>query len=422
MKVLAGKSDFYKSVLTILSGSTLAQLIPLITEPILVRLFTPQEFGILALFLAVASIFSSVATARYEMAIVLPKADRSAINILFLSLLIALFMSLFSGLIVLVFGIKIASLADTPELNDFLMWVPLFVLAVGIFQSLNMWATRKKYFKNMATSKITQSGNNAVISVGSGFAGVNSLGLISGQIGGWFAGGIPLFYKFWKNDRKLISEVTKRQMKEEAKKHSDFPKVNSLHILSDIGQQSLFNFMVSGFFGGVILGFYSRMIRIVKVPAGFIGSAVGQVFYQKAGEQWQENQNIRTLFTSQLKLMFLLGLPIFGILALWGPEIFGFVLTEKWAIAGKYAQILSPWLFLNFAISPFTYIPLIAGKQKTFFVLSLSMNISVLLALITAYYLQGNIETALYLVSAIQVVFHLVLMLWFYRISAKIDL
>jgi len=419
MKAQAGKSDFYKSVLTILSGSTLAQLIPLITEPILVRLFTPLEFGILALFLAVATIFSSVATARYEMAIVLPKTNKAAINLLFLSLLIAFFMSLFSGLIVITFGDNISFLVNAPELNEFLIWVPLFVLFAGIFQSFNMWATRRKYFKNMAVSKVSQSGSNAAIAVGSGFAGANVIGLISGQIGGWFAGSIPLFYQFWKKDRQLISEVTKKQMKEEAKKHSDFPKVNSLHVLSDIGQQSMFNFIVSGFFGGIILGFYSRMIRIVKVPAGFIGSAVGQVFYQKAGEQWQESQNIRSLFTSQLKLMLLLGLPIFGVLALWGPEIFGFVLTEKWAIAGKYAQILSPWLFLNFAISPFTHIPLITGKQKTFFVLSLSMNISVLLALIIGYYWQGNIETSLYLVSAIQVVFHLILMSWFYRISAN---
>ena len=71
-------SEFNRHVAAILSGSTLAQLIPLISEPILVRFFTPVEFGILALFLAVATIFSSVATARYEMAIVLPKRDELA--------------------------------------------------------------------------------------------------------------------------------------------------------------------------------------------------------------------------------------------------------------------------------------------------------------------------------------------------------
>lgn len=419
MMGFSAKSDFYKSVLTILSGSTLAQLIPLFTEPILVRLFTPLEFGILALFLSVATIFSSVATARYEMAIVLPKTDKSAINLLFLSLLIALFISVISGLIVIVFGHDISALVNAPELNEFLIWVPLYVLVAGIFQSFNMWTTRKKYFKNMATSKVSQSGSNAAIALGSGFAGANAFGLISGQIGGWFTGGIPLFYKFWKRDRHLISEVNIDRMKVEAQTYNDFPKVNSLHVLSDIGQQSLFSFILSRFFGGSILGFYSRMIRIVKVPAGFIGSAVGQVFYQKAGEQWQENKDIRSLYTSQLKLMLLLGLPIFGIIALWGPEIFGFVLTQKWAVAGEYARILSPWLFLNFAISPFTHIPLITGKQKIFFGLSLAMNISVIFALIVGYYWKENIEIALYLVCVIQVIFHLILMFWFYRISSR---
>jgi O-antigen/teichoic acid export membrane protein len=419
MKLLSTQSDFYKSVLTILSGSTLAQLIPLATEPLLVRLFTPLEFGILALFLSVATIFSSVATARYEMAIVLPKTDQSAINILFLALLISVFMSLFSAAIVWFFGASISTWVHTPELIDFLFWVPLFVLIAGVFQSFNLWATRKKYFRNMAVSKVSQSSSNAAVSLGSGWMGANALGLISGQMTGWFVAGIPLFYKFWKRDRKLISQVSIPQIKEEAKTHSDFPKVNSLHVLSDMGQQSLFSFIIARLFSGSILGFYSRMIRIVKVPAGFIGGAVGQVFYQKASELWQKDQNIRPLFVSQLKMMLALGLPIFGVLALWGPEIFGFVLTEEWAIAGLYAQILSPWLFFNFAISPFTHIPLIAGKQKRFFLLSLSLNIGVLLALIGGYFINQEIETALYLVSTLQVAFHLFLMIWFYRISKE---
>jgi O-antigen/teichoic acid export membrane protein len=419
MRILDGKSDFYKAILTILSGSTLAQLIPLISEPILVRLFTPLEFGILALFLAVSTIFSSVATARYEMAIVLPKTDRSAVNILFLALLISLFMSLLSAFVVVAFGASIVQLVKEPELADFLKWVPLFVLVSGIFQSFNMWATRKKYFKNMAVSKVSQSSSNAVVAIGSGWLNANSIGLISGQIAGWFTGSLPLFFKFWKKDRSLVKEVSRKRMIEEAREYQDFPKVNSLHILSDIGQQSILNVLISRLFGGNILGFYSRMIRIVKVPAGFIGMAVGQVFYQKASEEWQQSSNIRPLFVSQLKLMLLLGIPIFAVLAIWGPQIFSFVLTEKWRIAGTYAQILSPWLYINFAISPFTNIPLIAGKQKVFFLISLSMNLSIILALLGGYAINQKIETSLYFIAAIQTLFHLVLILWFYRISKK---
>jgi len=413
------KSDFFGPVLTIMSGSTLAQLIPLFSEILIVRLFSPVELGILALFLAVATLFSAVATGRYEMAIVLPRTDDKAINVLALSLFITLLISIFSGLIVWLFGEDIARLAGSEGLIPFLKWVPLFVLVSGFYQSFNQWATRKRYYKNIAASKISQSSSNAAISLGTGFAGMNALGLIWGQIAGWFMGSMPLFYRFWRRDQKLIPAVNKTQMLVQAKEYSDFPKINSAHILSDIGQQSLLNFIISRFFGDHILGFYSRMIRIVKVPAGFIGAAVGQVFYQKASEVWHQHHNIRPLLKKQMIPMLALGLPIFTLLALFGPAIFGFVLGEDWMIAGTYAQFLSPWLFLNFLISPFTSIPLIVGRQSRFFLLSLGMNISVILAFITGYYLYDAIEAALIMVSVFQVVFHLYLAYWFYQISAK---
>lgn len=413
------KSDFFGPVLTIMSGSTLAQLIPLFTEPFLVRLFSPVEFGILALFLAVATLFSSIATARYEMAIVLPKSDKTAINILALSLSIVLLMTIVSGLVILFFGAQISLWADSPELLGFLKWVPLFVLFSGLFQSFNQWATRRKYYRNIAASKMSQSSTNAAVSLGTGFMGMNAIGLIWGQLSGWMMASFPLVFKFWKKDKALLSSVNRTEMIQQAKEYSDFPKINSAHVLSDIGQQSLVNFIIARFFGDATLGFYSRMIRIVKVPAGFIGAAMGQVFYQRASEQWQKDENIRPILKQQVKPMLFLGIPIFAILAAFGPQIFGFVLTEEWTIAGRYAQLLSPWLFLNFLISPFTTIPLITHQQKKFFIMSVGMNVFMVLAFLMGYYYFNAIESALIMISIIQVVFHLYLAYWFYQISAK---
>jgi O-antigen/teichoic acid export membrane protein len=417
MKFGNAPSEFNKSVATILGGSTLAQLIPLGSEIILVRLFTPVEFGILALFLAVATIFSSVAGLRYEQAIVLAKEDSSAINILILSMGIAVIIALLSGIIVYFFGNLIASWVDAALLNQYLKWAPLYILVFGVFQSFNLWATRKKYYRRIAGSKISQSGSNALVAIGSGWKGAQAGGLIAGHIVGGLFASMPLVWKFWKQDRHLLSLVSWEGIKEEAIKHKDFPRINSLHILSDIGQQSIFSTLIARLYGSGVLGFYSRMIRIVKVPAGFIGSAVGQVFYQTAIEEWQKSKNIRPAFSKQLKKMIYLGIPIFALLAIWGPEIFGFVLTEKWEIAGKYAQILSPWMFLNFIVSPFTYIPLIAEKQQRFFTISLVMNLSVIASLLVAYALNDHFETALYFLCTVQVIFHSYLLYWLYKIA-----
>jgi len=70
--ITKSKSDFKKNVLTLMAGTTIAQAIPIAISPILTRLYTPEEFGLFALFLAIVSIFGVVATMRYEMAIVQP--------------------------------------------------------------------------------------------------------------------------------------------------------------------------------------------------------------------------------------------------------------------------------------------------------------------------------------------------------------
>ena len=64
-----------------MTGTSLAQAIPIIISPILTRIYTPEDFGLLALFLSITNIIGSVANGRYELAIMLPKEDEDAINI-----------------------------------------------------------------------------------------------------------------------------------------------------------------------------------------------------------------------------------------------------------------------------------------------------------------------------------------------------
>ena len=67
-----------RHVLTLLTGSGLAQAIALAVSPLLTRLYAPGQFGLFALYLSVVALLAVVATGRYELAIVLPEADDDA--------------------------------------------------------------------------------------------------------------------------------------------------------------------------------------------------------------------------------------------------------------------------------------------------------------------------------------------------------
>ena len=116
MKKYLPTSEFSKNVITMLTGNMIAQLIPLLITPILSRLFSVEEFGVFALYSSIATFFMVVAAGRYETAILLPKEDRDAVNILALSFLILTGISLLLMIVVLVF--PVADLFNTPELAN----------------------------------------------------------------------------------------------------------------------------------------------------------------------------------------------------------------------------------------------------------------------------------------------------------------
>ena len=86
---LKPKSEFSRNILTLMTGTTISQAIPISISPILTRIYTPEDFGVFALFLAITTIIGSFSNGRYELAIMLPENDEDAINIAGLGFIIS---------------------------------------------------------------------------------------------------------------------------------------------------------------------------------------------------------------------------------------------------------------------------------------------------------------------------------------------
>ena len=350
---LKPKSEFSKNVLTLMTGTTIAQAIPIAISPILTRIYTPEDFGIFTLYLSILGLVAVIATGRYEMAIVLPKSDEEAINILALSIFITLFLTFFTALIIVIFGEKILNMLNANNLGDLLYLMPLSLLLAGLYQSFNYWSNRKKHFKNMANSRIAQTLGSGVGQLGFGFSTLSG-GMILGNLLGGILSVYVLMKKFFLYDKNLIKNVEKEKIIIEMKKYKNFPLVNSLHVFSDVLKTSLSTMLIASFFGSSILGFYALSLRILQVPLGIIGSSFGQVLYQRFNSAKENNETIYIIAKNILIKLFIIALPVFSLLYFVAPDLFSFIFGEKWRIAGEYTQILLPYLFLNFLISTAT--------------------------------------------------------------------
>ena len=223
MNIIKKQSDFTKNILTLMTGTAIAQAIPIAISPILTRLYTPEDFGVFALFVAIISVLANTANARYELAIMLPKKDEDAINIFALGFIITCLISSLLFFVVLLFNDYFVKLLGNEEIGFWLYFIPITVFFSGLYNILNYFNNRRKCYKDLRNAAILKSIVLAVIQVSIGLVKQGATGLISGQIVSNLFANIKLLNNILKN-KVLISKISMAKMIALAKKYKKFPK------------------------------------------------------------------------------------------------------------------------------------------------------------------------------------------------------
>ena len=168
-------NDFLKSLAVLMTGTLVAQIIGYLLAPIITRLYTPAEMGEFGMFQRVTVLLATIATARYEYALPLPKKDKHAFIVFRFALkisLITISLCLFAGI---VFGLMKGKGVDFYLL---LILLIVSVFSLAFFNLGTNWSIRKKYFKKISLSKMSNSITLNSSRVIFGFLGWGSLGLI----------------------------------------------------------------------------------------------------------------------------------------------------------------------------------------------------------------------------------------------------
>ena len=356
------KSEFSQNVLILMTGTSIAQAIPIAISPILTRIYTPEDFGTFALYMSIVSIIAVLATARYEQAIILPKKDEDSINIVALSMLIALCISFISLVIIVIFNESIVNLIGIDELSSWLYLIPISVFLTGVYQSLNYWTNRKKQYKQLATSKVAQSVATATTNLGLGSISFGFGGLILARLTGQLISVFVLLKKVLVKDRLLFEEVKILKVLALMKRYKKFPIVNSANAIIDSLRLASINILIARFFTHSVLGQFVLAWQMVQIPISLLGTSLSQVFFQKISKvRKEELHEIVKIFLIKASLV---SLPIFLIIYFFAVDIFEFVFGKNWKLAGTLASTMAPWIFLNFLSGPMASVFIVLNKQE----------------------------------------------------------
>lgn len=414
------KSEVGRNVLTLMTGTTIAQAIPIAISPILTRIYTPEDFGVFALYMSLLSIVAVIATGRYELAVILPKNNKDSINIVAISFLISLGISLFLFIIVFFFNTEITKLIGTPEISNWLYLIPISVFLVGAYQSLNYWNNKKKQYKTMAKSKIYQSFSAGGTNLTLGFMDFSKLGLIIGQLVGQIIAFFILLKSFIRNDMYYVSNINKLKMFVLLKRYKDFPKINMPHAFLNTLSSELPVLLISKFFNSSNTGFYSLANLIIVGPMGIISSSYSQVFLQKISEL--KNNNLKeeemVFFKNTIYKLLVFSFPVFCILFFIMEDVFSIIFGSDWIIAGTYSMILIPMLYFRFTGSIVSSVVLVYNEQKkAFYIEVLNTILRLLSLLIGGFY--NDIILALILFSLTSSVISIYRLIWYFQVVKK---
>ena len=346
------QNRFLRAVLTLASASAAGQLIMLAVTPVLTRLYTPEAFGVLAVFSSLMGVVLVVSSLRYELAIPLPRSDRNAAQLLVLALLINLGTAVVIVIAVLLLRHKVAAWMQTPAMANLLWLLPIAIVTAGSYQALNFWAVRNRDYKRIARTRISQGIANAMVQVVGGLAGLGPLGLVSGQVVGQSVGvsrlakGIGL-RRFWQ--RSKGSPLRSWAL---MKAHQRFPKYDVPAAGVNAMSAQLPNFVLGVLFSPTVAGFYYLAERVLGTPMSMVGQAVAQVLYGQSREDIQSGVLCHTVRRVLLVLTLIVAPPALCIFVFAEP-VFVLIFGEAWRQAGIYAG----WLVIGLAVQ-FVYSPL----------------------------------------------------------------
>lgn len=339
------KNDFVRNVLTLLSWNSLAQVITLVSIPILTRIYTPEEFGLVALFIGMVNVFAVASNGQYDLAIVLPKRNGQAFHLLVGSVFLALIFSIITLFIVVVFFDRLSGIFEVDVYKKIIWLLPLAVFLVASHKSLTSWYNRSRAYRLIGANRLIQNSGQTGVRLGRNFFSNGHWGLVvgffAGEVISWGVMVIQILKKeFWRLKYLSIKSIIKS-----FREYLNFPLfLMPMGILNTFSTYLLV-FALSLVTSSTMVGHYERAWRVINFPLSLISSSFGSVFYEKMNRTSSRRKFYLFSYFGNLFLALLILFPI----AIWGEAIFTFVLGTEWSIAGKIARYILPLTVFGFA-------------------------------------------------------------------------
>ena len=395
---LLPRNGLARNIGILTGGTAAAQAVTVLALPLLTRLYTPADFGLLASYMALVSVASVIGCLRYNIAIPLPETDADGAALLMASLLASTAIGLLAALPVLAMPGQVAAVLGQPALAAMLWMVPVSIWAASLYNALQYWASRRKRFAQVARTRVERSVGGTAVQVGLGWAGTGAFGLLLGQTANNALGTLSLARAAWREDREPLRSIDVARLRRVAATYRRFPLFSVPETLFNTAGVQVPILIIAALAAPSDAGLLFLAMRVMGLPMGLVGTSVAQVYLAEAPARLRAGT--LTAFTDRtMRALLKVGAAPLILVGIAAPFAFPILFGAEWARAGALVAWMTPWFVLQFVASPISVVLHVTNRLGAALALQLAGLALRLAAVLGAFVLTPDLVMEVYAVS-----------------------
>jgi len=380
---------YLKHYLSLLSGTVIAQLINFSAYPILTRMYTPHDFGVFAIFLAILAIIGNISCGRFDVVIQsVSFANRFSVYIL--SQIVNLFVSIISTVFLLFYVMFFNGVIDLV----LAVMIGIAIFLTGYCNASSMFLLKHEGYNLNSVSMVLRTLLTALPQIGLFFLLPNVYGLAGGFGVGFLCQAIFLALSIRRTIAWRASSV--RKLRFVLQRYRRYPLFDiPSNLLYSLSLHAL-NFFLLILYSTEVAGFYAIAFRLAALPTTIFSTTLSQVYFQKASKAFQETGTFWAEMRFNLQVSSALVVPIFVLLTFLAEPMIGFYLGKDWIMSAKIIVWLLPMMALTFISNSIATTGFVIGRPQWLLYNNIALASAVLVSFLIGYF--GSLPLSSYLI------------------------